>query len=151
ASVTPPQEQTSKQAAKQLRETNAKLIRQAQKAIRSGKYEDALKIYLEMIDASPQDITPRLGASFAYLKMQNYLRCFEQAAEAININKDNARAHALSGISLLRSGFVRGAIAELQQSLNLDPREALAYGGAAEIDYYEGRPKESRTKAYYAH
>src|SRR6185436_13240165 len=50
-----------------------------------------------------------------------------------------------------RSGFVRGAIAELQQSLNLDPREALAYGGEAEIDYYEGRPKESRTKAYYAH
>jgi len=151
ASVTPPQEQTSKQAAKQLREANSKLVRQAQKAIRSGKYEDALKIYLEMIDASPQDITGRLGASFAYLKMQNYLRCFEQAAEAININKDNARAHALSGISLLRSGFVRGAIAELQQSINLDPREALAYGGAAEIDYYEGRPKDSRTKAYYAH
>ncbi|PYT06654.1 MAG: hypothetical protein DMF60_08945 [Acidobacteria bacterium] len=52
---------------------------------------------------------------------------------------------------MLRSGFVRGAVAELQQSLNLDPKEALAYGGAAEIDYYEGRAKESRTKSYYAH
>ena len=147
ASSTHAQEQT----AKQLRELNEKLVRQAQKAMRAGKYEDALKIYREMIDASPQDISPRLGASFAYLKLQNYVRCFEQATEAININKDNARAHALSGIALLRSGFVRGAVAELQQSLNLDQKEALAYGGAAEIDYYEGRPKESRTKSYYAH
>ena len=151
ASVTPAQEQTAKQLTKQLREINEKLVRQAQKAMRVGKYEDALKIYREMIDASPQDISPRLGASFAYLKLLNYVRCFEQATEAVNINKDNARAHALSGIALLRSGFVRGAVAELQQSLNLDPKEALAYGGAAEIDYYEGRPKESRTKSYYAH
>lgn len=151
ASVTPPQEQKSKEQSKQLRELNEKLVRKAQKAMRAGKYEDALKIYSEMIDANPQDISPRLGASFAYLKLQNYVRCFEQATEAINITKDNARAHALSGISLLRSGFIRGAVAELQQSLNLDPKEALAYGGAAEIDYYEGRPKESRTKSFYAH
>lgn len=148
ASVTPPQDQ---KAAKELKELNEKLVRKAQKTMRAGKYEDALKIYREMIDASPRDITPRLGASLAYVKLQNYVRCFEQATEAINLNKDNSRAHALAGISLLRSGFVRGAIAELQQSLNLDPKEALAYGGAAEIDYYEGRPKESRTKAYYAH
>jgi predicted aspartyl protease/Flp pilus assembly protein TadD len=151
AGVTAPQEQNSKQLTKQLREFNEKLVRQAQKAMRAGKYEDALKIYSEMIVANPQDISPRLGASFAYLKLLNYVRCFEQAAEAINIDKDNARAHALSGIALLRSGFVRGAISELQQSINLDPKEALAYGGAAEIDYYEGRAKESRTKAYYAH
>jgi predicted aspartyl protease/Flp pilus assembly protein TadD len=151
AGVTAPQEQNSKQLTKQLRDFNEKLVRQAQKAMRAGKYEDALKIYSEMIVANPQDISPRLGASFAYLKLLNYVRCFEQAAEAINIDKDNARAHALSGIALLRSGFVRGAISELQQSINLDPKEALAYGGAAEIDYYEGRAKESRTKAYYAH
>lgn len=147
ASITPAQEQK----AKQLKEINEKLVRQAQKAMRLGKYEDALKIYHEMIDANPLDISPRLGASLAYLKLQNYVRCFEQATEAININKDNARAHALSGIALLRSGFIRGSVAELQQSLNLDPKEPLAYGGAAEIDYYEGRPKESRTKAFYAH
>jgi len=147
ASVSPEQEQK----AKQLKDTNEKLVRLAQKSMHAGKYDDALKIYNEMIDASPQDISPRLGASLAYLKMQNYVRCFEQATEAININKDSARAHALAGIALLRSGFIRGSVSELQQSLNLDPKEPLAYGGAAEIDYYEGRPKESRTKAYYAH
>src|SRR4030095_1156416 len=89
ASVTPPQEKPHNQATKEQRDLNEKIVRQAQKAIRSGKYEDALKIYKDMIDANPQDIVPRLGASFAYLKMQNYVRCFEQATEAINLNKDN--------------------------------------------------------------
>jgi predicted aspartyl protease len=144
ASQTPPQD-------KKTKELNEKLDRQAKKAIRAGKYDDALKIYQDMIDANPRDVSPKLGASFAYLKLQNYVLCFERATEAINLDADNARAHALSGISLLRSGFVRGAVIELQQALNLDPKEALAYGGAAEIDYYEGRPKESRAKSFYAH
>jgi tetratricopeptide (TPR) repeat protein len=132
-------------------ESNLRLNRDARKSMRAGKYEDALKVYRGVIDASLQDIPARLGASLAYLKLQNYVRSFEVATEVINIDKTNARAHALAGISLLRSGYVGAAIVELQQALNLDAREALAYGGAAEIDYYEGRPKESRTKSFYAH
>ncbi|MFY9553768.1 MAG: aspartyl protease family protein [Blastocatellia bacterium] len=133
------------------KEANDKLVRSAKKAMRTGRYEDALKIYQEMVSADPGDVRARLGVSFAYLKMQVYLRCFEQAMEVNKTDPNQARAHALAGISLLRSGFVRGAVGELQKSIDLDPKEALAYGGAAEIDYYEGRPKESRTKAYYAH
>ncbi|MEK6322766.1 MAG: aspartyl protease family protein [Acidobacteriota bacterium] len=144
ASATPPQE-------KEAKELNEKLNRKARKAMRAGKYEDGLKIYREVIDASPRDIPARLGASLAYLKLQSYVLCFEQAGEALNIDANNARAHALSGLSLLRSGFIRAAVVELQQALNLDAKEALAYGGAAEIDYYEGRAKESRAKSYYAH
>ena len=58
---------------------------------------------------------------------------------------------ALAGVALLRSGYIRPAVVELQASLNLDAKEALAYGGAAEVDYYEGRVKESRQKSFYAH
>ncbi|HKA17416.1 MAG TPA: aspartyl protease family protein [Blastocatellia bacterium] len=133
------------------KETNDRLDRDARKAIRLGKYEDALKIYLGMIEANNRDSRARLGASFAHLKMQNYAPCFQQAKEVLSTEAHNARAHALAGVSLLRSGFIRAAVGELQQALNLDPKEALAYGGAAEIDYYEGRPKESRSKSYYAH
>ncbi|MEK6410061.1 MAG: aspartyl protease family protein [Acidobacteriota bacterium] len=143
ASAPPPQQ-------KEI-ESNAKLIRKARKVMRAGKYEDALTIYREMFDASPSDIPSRLGASLAYLKLQSYVHCFEKAKEVINLDANNARAHALMGISLLRSGYVRSAIDELQQALNFDAKEALAYGGAAEIDYYEGRAKESRTKSFYAH
>src|SRR5262249_49885151 len=104
-----------------------------------------------MIEANGRDNRARLGASFAHLKMQEYAACFQQAKEVLGTDNTNARAHALAGVSRLRSGFIRAAVGELQQALNLDPKEALAYGGAAEIDYYEGRPKESRSKSYYAH
>jgi tetratricopeptide (TPR) repeat protein len=136
---------------KRASEANDKLDRDARKAMRQGKYDLALTAYLSMIEADARDNRARLGASFAYLKMQNYPPCFQQAKEVLAIDANNARAHALAGVSLLRSGFIRAAVGELRQSLDIDPKEALAYGGAAEIDYYEGRPKEARAKAYYAH
>lgn len=155
AAIVPPVRATSPQQtakeAKEAKAANDKLDRDARKAMRAGKYEAGLKIYLGMIEADARDNRARLGASFAHLKMQNYPPCFQQAKEVLSIDANNARAHALAGLSLLRSGFIRAAVGELQQALDLDPKEALAYGGAAEIDYYEGRPKESRTKAYYAH
>jgi predicted aspartyl protease len=151
AMVSPVRATSPQQKAKEAREANDKLDRDARKAIRGGKYEDALKIYLGMVEADARDSRARLGASFAYLKMQIYPPCFQQAKEVLSIDANNARGHALAGVSLLRSGFIRAAVGELQQALDLDPKEALAYGGAAEIDYYEGRAKESRTKAYYAH
>ena len=143
--------QKDSKEAKEAKEAGDRLDRDARKAIRAGKYEDAIRIYLGVIESDPRDSRARLGASFAYLKMQSYPPCFQHAKEVLSIDANNARAHALAGLSLLRSGFIRAAVGELQQALDLDPKEALAYGGAAEIDYYEGRPKESRTKAYYAH
>ncbi len=132
-------------------EAREKIHREARKAIRKGKYDRAVELYRELLDQKRQDLQARLGASFAYLKQQNYDLSFEQAAEALKLDINSARAHALAGIALLRSGFIRPAILELQQSINLNPKEALAFGGAAEVDYFEGRAKESLAKALYAH
>lgn len=151
AMVSPVRATSFQQKTKEAREANDRLDRDARKAIRGGRYEDALKVYLGMVEADAHDSRARLGASFAYLKLQIYPPCFQQAKEVLSIDANNARAHALAGVSLLRSGFIRAAVGELQQALDLDPKEALAYGGWAEIDYYEGRPKESRGKSYYAH
>jgi predicted aspartyl protease len=128
-----------------------KLLRDAKKEMRRGKYAEALKLYSQAIAANGSDLQALLGASFASLKMLDYLRSFERAMEALKVDANSARAHAIAGVSLLRSGFIRAAVSELQRALDLDPKEPLAYGGAAEIDYYEGRPKESRERAYYAH
>ena len=128
-----------------------KILRQGRKEIRKGNFEKALALYRSVIDTNADHVPARLGASFAYLKMGDYLHCLEQAAEVLKVNKSNARAHALAGTSLLRSGFVAAGAFQLEQAIELDPKDALAYGGAAEVDYYEGRLKESRTKSLYAH
>ncbi|MEK6303851.1 MAG: aspartyl protease family protein [Acidobacteriota bacterium] len=128
-----------------------KILRQGRKEIRKGNFEKALALYREIIDKNATHIQARLGASFAYLKMGDYLHCLEEAAEVLKLNKSNARAHALAGTSLLRSGFVAAGAFQLEQAIDLDPKDALAYGGSAEVDYYEGRLKESRIKSLYAH
>jgi Flp pilus assembly protein TadD len=126
-------------------------LKQGRKAIRAGEYNKAIAIYQELLEKSDQHIQAHLGLSLAHLKSQNYQLCFDHANLALKINASNARAHALAGMALLRSGFVGNAVAELIESLKLDPKEPLAYGAAAEIDYYEGRPRESRAKAFQAY
>lgn len=127
------------------------LHREARKALRKGKYKKAVDLYLDLLGKNRQDLQARLGASFAYMKQQNYDLSFEQASEALKIDMKNARGHALAGVALLRSGFIRPAVVELQKSISLNPKEALAFGGAAEVDYFEGRPKEALAKSLFAH
>ena len=124
--------------------------RDARKAMRDGKYDEAARIYEALVAINADDVKARLGASFAYLKLMDYARCLGAASEVLKIQPSNARAHALAGVALLRSGYVGPASAELKLSATLDSRESLAYGGAAEVDYYEGRLNESRRKALVA-
>ncbi len=125
--------------------------REARKAMRRGDYDTAAKIYSRLLVLNPDDFKARIGVSLAFLKMSDYARCFDAASEALNAQRTSARAHSLAGIALLRSGYVRLASEELQIAVNLDPNDALAYGGAAEVDYYEGRIAESRRKSIQAH
>jgi predicted aspartyl protease/Flp pilus assembly protein TadD len=124
---------------------------EARKALHRGQFDRAATIFQSLIALNPDDANARLGASFAYFKIADYGRCFDEAAAVLKSQPKNARAHALAGLALLRAGYVKIARGELQAAVNLDSKEALAYGGASEIDYSEGRLEESRRKALYAH
>src|SRR6185503_20169733 len=106
--------------------------------------------YRSLLDRDPEDVQAHLGIALTYTKKLNYKLSFEHASEAIRLDPTSARAHALAGLSLLRSGFIRDATLELNDAFRCDPKEALAWGAAAEIDYYEGRSKESRERSLRA-
>jgi predicted aspartyl protease/Tfp pilus assembly protein PilF len=131
-------------------EKDERSLAAGRRAIRDGEYEKAVKVFLGLLAQDPGDVPARLGAALAYYKLQDYKLTFDQATEALKLDDKNARAHALSGIALLRSGYLDHAVAELLQALQLNSKEALAWGGLAEIDYYTNRTKESREKASYA-
>jgi tetratricopeptide (TPR) repeat protein len=133
------------------RKTTEKKLRDASKAVRKGEYEKAARICEGILESNPHDLKARLGVSFAYLKLANYQKCFDAAQQALAEDPNSARGHALVALALLRSGYVRHSITELQAALALDQKESLAFGGAAEIDYYEGRVREAREKSLYAH
>ncbi|MEW6207927.1 MAG: aspartyl protease family protein [Acidobacteriota bacterium] len=126
-------------------------VKEGRKAIRAGEYNKAISIYKELLEKSDEAVQAHLGLSFSYLKAQNYQLCYDHANLALRMNPSSARARALAGMALLRSGYVSNAVAELIEAIKLDPKESLAYGAAAEIDYYEGRARESRAKAFQAY
>jgi predicted aspartyl protease len=125
-------------------------LKQGSKAIRAGEYNKAIAIYTTLLDQSDRSFDAHIGLSLAHLKAQDHQSCFDHANLALKANPTSARAHALAGMALLRSGYVGNAVVKLVEAFKLDPKEAIAFGGAAEIDYYEGRTKESRAKAYQA-
>ncbi|MEW6210896.1 MAG: aspartyl protease family protein [Acidobacteriota bacterium] len=126
-------------------------FRDGAKALRAGDYKKAIAIYKEILNRDDQETQAHLQIALAYLKSQNYRDCYDHALRVTRIDANNARAHALAGTALLRSGLIVSATNELIEAFRLNTKEPLAYGAAAEIDYYEGRTKESRAKAFQAH
>jgi predicted aspartyl protease/Flp pilus assembly protein TadD len=121
-----------------------------EKAIREGQYQKAVKIFTDLLAQDPADTRATVGLSFAYLKLQNYVGCYDQARAVITADPGVARAYSLAGVALLRSGFLPDAVDYLIKALRINQREALAIGGLAEIDYYENRARDSYSKAAIA-
>ncbi|HLG12921.1 MAG TPA: aspartyl protease family protein [Blastocatellia bacterium] len=148
--IPPPRSLAFSEQARASSEVNEKVYREGRKLIRAGKFKEAIKLYEDLLSLNPEDVEARIGASFAYAKASDYQKGLDHANEAARLDPNRARAHALAGLSLLRSGFVSAATQQLILAFKLDAKEPLAYGAAAEIDYYEGRSRESREKAIYA-
>jgi tetratricopeptide (TPR) repeat protein len=140
------------QIEKRKRESTAeKLFREGRKAFQKGHYPEAANLFMSVVFRDNTDLEARQNAAYSYFKDQNFQKCYDQANEVLKANPNSARAHALAAAALLRSGYIQECIYELNQAFKLDLKEPLAYGTAAEIDYYEGRTRDSISKAFRAH
>ncbi len=142
--------QSARAQAARAKDSRNKQYNSARKAVRSGDYEKAAKIYREILELDPQDIQAHLGIAYTYFKDLNYQLCFNHTSEALKIDPKSSRAHALAGIAMLRSGYIDHAMQQIVEAVKINSKEALAYGAAAEIDYLEGRSKDARIKALQA-
>src|SRR5262249_1201272 len=88
-----------------------------------------------------------LGLSLAYIKLRDYRASLEHARIAIVTEPGSARAHALAGRSLLRSGDFAQAVAEITRALDLNSKDPVAVSVSAEMDFYEGRLVQARARA----
>jgi predicted aspartyl protease len=111
--------------------------------MREGDYEKAAQAYRELLAKNAQDRPARLGLSYALLKLGNLNEAFEHAVEVLRQDPENARARALIGLALLRSGVFREAADAFAAALLLNEREAIAWAGLAEIDFFENRTELS--------
>jgi len=109
------------------------------RALRKGDFQEAEKIFRELLGKDAHDADARLGLSFALLKQRNLQGAYDNAARVIMQNPLSGRAHALLGASILGAGEFRLSVEEFRTALTLDDNEALAVAGLAMVDFYENR------------
>lgn len=124
-----------------LAESRGKALKRAEKNIRDANFEEAEKIYRQLLERDQADKQARLGLSFALMKQIKLQESYEEAAQVIAADPLNARAFALLGTALLRSGEFRNSVEALYTAVKFDNRQALAIAGLSEIEYFENRAR----------
>jgi len=109
------------------------------RALRKGDFEEAEKIFRELLGKDAHDTEARLGLSFTLLKQRSLQAAYDNAARVIMQNPLSGRAHALLGAAILGAGEFRLSVEEFRTALTLDEGEALAVAGLAMVDFYENR------------
>jgi len=111
----------------------------ADRALRDGDFENAEKMFRELLAKDARDKDARLGLSFALLKQRHLQDAYDQAARVILAEPLSGRAHALLGAAILASGNFQNSVEEFRTALSLQENESLAIAGLAMVDFYENR------------
>jgi tetratricopeptide (TPR) repeat protein len=116
-----------------------KMRTRADRALRDGDFENAEKMFRELLAKDARDKDARLGLSFALLKQRHLQDAYDQAARVILAEPLSSRAHALLGAAILASGNFQNSVEEFRTALSLQENESLAIAGLAMVDFYENR------------
>jgi predicted aspartyl protease/Tfp pilus assembly protein PilF len=109
------------------------------RALRKGDFEQAEKIFRDLLNKDAHDLEARLGLSYTQFKKRNLQGAYDNAARVIMQDPLSARGHALLGTAILGAGEFRLSVEEFRTALSLDENEALAVAGLAMVDFYENR------------
>ena len=107
----------------------ATLCRQADQLTASGGYEEAIALYRQVLDVSPDHAVAANNLGNAYQKMGRFadaVSCYRRACEA---RPDNADIRTNLGRALEASGQAQQALEELDRALALAP-------GSADIHFH---------------
>ena len=105
--------------------------------------EHAVERLERAVTSAPDSVPAQLGLAWAYLKMRQFGPCVRQAVKVLEKAPENARAHAIVGVALMRIGFLPEAAGSFDAALRSDSGEVLAIAGRAELDLYVGNLAES--------
>ncbi len=130
-------------AALAMAESRGKALKRAESEIRKANLAEAEKIYKHLLEKDQTDKEARLGLSFVLIKRIKLQDAYENAAQVIAVDPLSARAFALLGTALLRSGEFRNSIEALYTAVKFNNKESLAIAGLSEIEYYEHRTRNA--------
>lgn len=111
--------------------------------MRQGDYEKAAAAFGELVEKHPDDHPARLGRAYAFIKQGRLADALPEILSVIEKQPSTARAHALLGLVLLRSGVFAQSARAFTTALALSEKEPLALAGLAELDFFENRSEQS--------
>ena len=123
-----------------------KNLQKAEKALRAGEFEEAERLFREILAKDKRDVAARLGLSHALLKQRKHQDAFDHAARVLGEDPTSNRAHSLIGSALLGTGDFRVSVEEFRTALEFKGDDAMAIAGLGMIDFYENRLGASLAK-----
>ncbi|KAI9260221.1 hypothetical protein BY458DRAFT_516538 [Sporodiniella umbellata] len=89
-----------------------------------GDYNEAIRLYSEAIEASPNTATYYNNRAAAYLMKKQYQQAATDSLKAVELDPTNAKAYARAGKCQLNIGHLEEAGRLLQRASELDPKAA---------------------------
>ena len=86
------------------------------RALRKGDFDQAEKIFRDLLNKDAHDKEARLGLSFTQLKQRNLQAAYDNAARVIMQDPLSGRAHSLLGAAILGAGEFSLSIEEFFES-----------------------------------
>lgn len=129
-----------------------KLLKQADKLVKNGNLAEAEKIVRQLLDRNPQNSKLKLNLAYILMKERRLYEAYKLSFDVADKEPQNSYAFAVLGMTILNAGNFREAEISLNNSLNLNRRQAMAWAGLGFLDFYENRVFDSldamRTAVY---
>jgi tetratricopeptide (TPR) repeat protein len=102
--------------------------RLANKHLEDGDYEDALKVFDEVLASTPDYKEAHLGRALTLMQMGSYGQSHQAFARVLQLDSDFAQAYANRGILNDRMGRYEDALSDYKKALTLNPELAEGPG-----------------------
>lgn len=112
----------------------------------TGQYDDAVKIYRELVERNPENARYHYGLGIALHELERYEEALEEKQVALELEPDNAQYCNSIGVSLHELKRYREALKEKKRALEMDPDNAKYYDSLGVTLYELGHFKEALEK-----
>ncbi|MEM1253925.1 MAG: tetratricopeptide repeat protein [Cyanobacteria bacterium P01_H01_bin.21] len=99
----------------------SELLAKASELRDRNQYKDALAIYTQLVERSPEQPEAHWGECYSHNQLQNYGQAVEACDRALTLAPDNVQALWSKGYALEQQGQPQAALALYDQTLALDP------------------------------
>ena len=120
----------------------------------SAKFNQAHAAFEAAVKRDPKNMVARLELVRTSLRLDNWKNAVSEAQSAVAATPQNADAHGLLGMALMRGGRPQKAESEANKSLALNPKSywgLVAKGRVQIFNELEGAASETLAKAFDLH